>query len=72
MTSIIELFFDWFTSIEWFIGFQFAVMIILAEPTLNGESFDGVKWMAWSYVDGMNDGCDGIPRLSWMCASLAN
>ena len=71
MTSFLELFFECYTSIEWFIGITFAVVIILAELTLNGESFHGVKWTAWSYVDGMIDGCEGKPRLSWLYASLA-
>ena len=72
MTSFLELFFDCFDSIKWFIGYQIAGEIMLAEPSWKRESLHGLMWPAYPHVDAMYAGCDGKPRLSRLYASLAN
>ena len=64
MTSFLELFFDCFDSIEWFIGFQIAGVIILAEPTWKRGSLHGVMWPAQACVDAMCAGYVDMSRLS--------
>ena len=53
MTSFLELFFDCFDSTKWFIGYQIADVIMLAEPSWKRESLHGLMWPAYPHVDAM-------------------
>ena len=64
MTSFLEMFFDCFDSIKWFIGYQIADVIMLAEPSLKRGSLHGLMWPAKAIVDAMYAGYDGSSRLS--------